>query len=134
MRILFICKYNRFRSQIAEAYFRKINKNKNIEFSSAGVIIGEPINDAVRQMAKKLGFKIKGKPKGIKESLLERTDLLVIVADNVPASLFKTRVKEVVVWDIPDVKTPDKKELEGISRRIMEKVDDLNRKLEKNKK
>jgi len=29
MKIPFICKYNRFRSKIAEAYFNKINKNNN---------------------------------------------------------------------------------------------------------
>jgi protein-tyrosine-phosphatase len=129
MRILFVCKYNRFRSQIAEAYFRKINKNKNISFSSAGVIIGEPIVDVVRQTARKFGFLIRGKPKGIEESLLERTDLVVVVADDVPASLFRTRVKEVFEWNIPDVKKPDREEIETISRQIMEKVDELNKNL-----
>jgi protein-tyrosine-phosphatase len=132
MRILFICKYNRFRSQIAEAYFRKINKNKKISFSSAGVIIGKPIADVVRQTAKKLGFKIKGKPKGVEESLLERTDLVVIAADNVPASLFTTRVKEVIAWDIPDTGQSDKEGIEKISRQIMKKIDELNKRLEKN--
>jgi protein-tyrosine-phosphatase len=133
MRILFICKYNRFRSQIAEAYFRKINKNKNISFSSAGVIIGGPIANIVRKTAKKLGFKISGKPKGIEESLLERTDLVIIVADNVPASLFKTRVKDVIVWNIPDTTQLDKKEIEKISRQIMKKIEELNKKLERKK-
>ena len=130
MRILFICKYNRFRSQIAEAYFRKINKNKNIEFSSAGVIAGEPIVNIVRQTAKKLGFKIKGKPKSIKESLLEKTDLVVVVANDVPASLFKTRVKEVLAWNIPDICQGDLQDIERIERMIMKKVDELNKKLE----
>ncbi len=30
MNIIFVCKYNRFRSRVAEAYFKKINKDKNI--------------------------------------------------------------------------------------------------------
>ena len=38
--ILFVCKYNRFRSRVAEAYFKKINKNKNISVKSAGIIKG----------------------------------------------------------------------------------------------
>lgn len=133
MKILFICKYNRFRSQIAEAYFRKINKNKNIKFSSAGVIIGEPIANVVRQTAKKLGFKISGRSKAIGESLLVKTDLVIIVADNVPASLFKTRVKEVIVWNIPDTTQSNRKEIERISREIMKRVDELYKRL-KNKK
>jgi len=36
MKILFVCKYNRFRSQFAEKYFRRINKN--LKVSSAGII------------------------------------------------------------------------------------------------
>lgn len=88
MRILFICKYNRFRSRIAEAYFKKINRNKNIKVSSGGIIIGIPVAKTVKRIAKKLGFRIFGKPKGIREDLLVKTDLLVIVANDVPSYLF----------------------------------------------
>ena len=42
--ILFVCKYNRFRSKIAEAYFNKINKNKLVSVKSAGIIRGNPVS------------------------------------------------------------------------------------------
>lgn len=125
MKILFICKYNRFRSQIAENYFRKINKNKNIKSYSAGLIIGIPVAESVRTIAKKLGFSVNGKPKGIQEKLLKEIDMLVIVANNVPPSLFKNITKKVVVWKIPDTTQDNYKAIETISRGIMKKVDIL---------
>lgn len=133
MKILFICKYNRFRSQIAETYFRKINRNKNIKSSSAGIIIGVPIANSVKQTARKLGFAVNGKPKGIQESLLRELDVLVIVANNVPPSLFKGLVKKVIVWKIPDTTQGNYEEIERISRNIMRKVEGLVSGLEKKK-
>lgn len=129
MKILFICKYNRFRSQIAENYFRKINHNKNIHSSSAGIIIGIPVAESVRAIAKKLGFSVNEKPKGIQEKLLKEIDLLVIVANNVPPSLFKNITKKVVVWKIPDTTQDNYKAIEQISRSIMRRVDGLNKSL-----
>ena len=41
MKILFICRHNRFRSKIAEAYFNKINKNKNLIAKGAGIFPGK---------------------------------------------------------------------------------------------
>jgi len=133
VKILFICKYNRFRSRIAEAYFRKINRNKKIKAESAGIIIGKPVAKSVKQIARKLGFKIFGKPKGIKESLLEETDLLVIVANDVPASIFRGGAKKIIVWKIPDTSQLDLKSIEKISRGIMKRVDKLVKSLEKAK-
>lgn len=125
MKILFICKYNRFRSQIAENYFRKINKNKNIKSYSAGIIIGNPVADSVKAIAKKFGFSVNGKPKGIQEKLLKEIDLFVIVANNVPASLFKNITKKVVVWKTPDTSQDNYKAIEQISKGIMKRVDVL---------
>lgn len=131
MKILFICKYNRFRSQIAETYFGKINKNKNIKSYSGGIIIGVPIAKSVKETAKKLGFAINGKPKGIPEALLKEIDLLVITANNVPASIFKNITKKVIVWKIPDTTQGNYEAIERISKNIMKKVDNLVKGLKK---
>ena len=37
-RILFVCKHNIFRSQVAENLFNKLNKNKKYISDSAGLI------------------------------------------------------------------------------------------------
>ena len=42
--ILFVCKHNVFRSKIAEAYFKKVNQNREINAKSAGIIKADIIN------------------------------------------------------------------------------------------
>ena len=131
MKILFICKYNRFRSQIAEAYFRKINKDKSIKSYSAGVIMGTFIAQSVKKIGKKLGIKLNGKPKGISEKLLNGIDLLVIVANDVPEQVFESSARKLIKWNIPDTSQNDLSNIERISRMIMKKVDELNEILKK---
>jgi len=126
VKILFVCKYNRFRSQVAETYFRKINKNKNIKSYSAGVIDGTFIAKSVKNIGKMLGLRINGKPKGINEKLLKEIDLLVIVANDVPKSLFDGKVEKLMKWNIPDTSQDDLYNIERISKMIMKKVDELN--------
>ena len=132
MKILFICKYNRTRSKVAEAYFNKINKNKNIKVASAGVIKGRPTGKKDLILSGKFGLKIKKKTKSVKENDLRKgIDLLIIVANDVPVSLFKNNVKKVIVWKIKDGKY--QKKYEDLYEQIIEKVNALIKKLEKKK-
>lgn len=134
MNILFVCKYNRFRSRVAEAYFNQINTNKNIKASSRGVIKGDyPLNRTEVAIAKKCGLDISGKPRGLEIELLKKTDLVVIVADNVPKELFYTTFKgRVIQWRIRDLEHGDEKDLiERKTKRIMVKVRKLLKKLSK---
>ena len=125
LNILFVCKYNRFRSKIAGAYFKKINKNRRIKVASAGIFRGDPVNKEIISIGKKLGLKIKGVPKAISVKLLKWQNMVVIVADNVPKKLFsfnKKRGKELIVWKIKD-------EIRSIPL-IIKKVSELNKDLE----
>ena len=134
MNILFVCKYNRFRSRVAEAYFNQINTNKNIKAFSRGVIKGDyPLNRTEVAIAKKCGLDISGKPKGLEIEFLKKIDLIVIVADNVPKEVFYTTFKgRVLVWRIRDIEHNDGKDLiERKVKRIMAKVRKLSRKVEK---
>ncbi len=134
MNILFVCKYNRFRSRVAEAYFNQININNNIKAFSRGVIKGDyPLNRTEVAIAKKCGLDISGKPKSLEIELLKKTDLVVIVADNVPKELFYTTFKgRVLVWRIRDLEHGDGKGLiERKVKRIMAKVRKLLKKLDK---
>ncbi len=124
MKILFICKYNRFRSRIAEAIFNKLNKNKKYKVKSAGIIRGNPLDKNQLNIAKKLELNIKGNPKGLASSLLKWQDITVIVADNVPPEIInnKKHGKKLIVWKIPDAKTNSRKEIEEIINKIKNKV------------
>ena len=130
--ILFICKYNRFRSKIAEAYFKKINKNKNLKVKSAGIIKGSPLSKFQKAVAKEKGIKIKGPPQGLSTKLLKWQNVVIIVADDVPKSIFKENEKygkKTIVWNLPDVFTENKKETKKTISAIMKKVEELVREL-----
>jgi protein-tyrosine-phosphatase len=133
MKIIFICKHNRFRSKTAEAYFKKINKNKDIKISSGGIFKGIPVAKTVVKIGKELGFRIPRKTRGLKEKDLVAADLLIITANDVPKDLFKPRFKRVLVWRFPDTSQDDKKSLKKIMKDIMKKVKELNKKLRKSK-
>ena len=134
MNILFVCKYNRFRSRVAERYFNKINKNKHFKAVSRGVVRGDyPLNKTEVNAARKFGIDISGRPKGLDIELLKRTDLVVIVADNVPKEVFYTTFKgRIILWRVRDIEHGDRKDLiERKIKRIMGQVRKLLKMLEK---
>lgn len=126
--ILFVCRYNRFRSKIAENYFNKINKNAKFRAKSAGIIKGSDIDSSQKKIAKSLGIDISGFPNGLSTKLLRWQDIIVIVADDVPKEIFKDNPKygkELVIWKIPDAKTNDDVETKLIIKSIKSRVDKL---------
>lgn len=137
MNILFVCKYNRFRSRVAEAYFKKLNKNKNIHVFSGGILQGHyPLDKGEVKIAKSNGVNIQGKPKTITTDLLRKTDLVVIVANNVPRSIFNYEgyTGKIIVWKIRDVFSDSSKALiEKRIKKIKKKIEKLVVKLENSK-
>jgi protein-tyrosine-phosphatase len=132
LNILFVCRYNRFRSRVAEAYFKKINKNKNINVKSAGLIRGVPIKRETIDSVKKFGLNISGKPNGLTSEVMAWQNVTVVVANNVPPQVFdrnKRYGKKVIVWKIKDVEKGRTKEM--VAQEIMKKVDQLNKNLER---
>lgn len=137
INILFICRANCFRSKVSEAYFKKINKNKRIKVKSAGIIRGYRQSPIQIKTAKEFGINIESKPRGISTKLLKWTDILIIVADDVPSSIFayekrKKYIKKLIAWKVKDVKSA--KDIRGNKRVINElirKINKLNKTLEK---
>lgn len=135
MNILFVCKYNRFRSKVAEAYFKKINKNKFIKTDGAGIFGGwYPLDPIQIKVAKKYNINLKGKPNNLTYQRIKWADLIIISANDVPKRIFKETFvgkRRVIKWWIPDVKNNKTKEYktERIIKLIIKKVDNLNRKL-----
>ena len=130
MKILFVCRQNRFRSKVAEAYFRKINKNKKIKVESAGIFKGYLVVKNVLDIGRKLGINIKQGTRGLKEEDRKTFDIMVIVANDIPKSLFNA-AKKVILWRIPDTSQENRKRIEIIMKQIFKKVDKLNRNLER---
>ncbi len=134
INILFVCRYNRFRSRIALAYFNKINKNKNVRAKSAGLIKGNPLSPITMGIAKEFGLDIKGKTQGLSSKLMAWQNVTIVVANDVPPQVFdknKKYGKKVIVWRISDIAGDTKDEVRKITRTIIKNVDSLVKSLEK---
>ncbi len=132
--ILFICKYNVFRSRVAEAYFNKINKNPNINAKSAGIIAGGSMSEKQANAVKKSGIFLKGNSKGLNTKILRWQNITIIVADNVPPSFFSSNKKygkKVILWRIRDTQDKEGKDIPKIIKKIKKKVEELNKAIEK---
>ena len=126
--VLFVCKYNRFRSKVAEAFFKKYNKDKKIKAKSAGIIQGSPINPVQKKVSQDFGINIKNPTRGISTKLLKWQDTIILVSDDVPESIFKDNKKfgkYLIVWKIPDAKAENKQEIIRIISMIDNKVKEL---------
>ncbi|MBU2612785.1 MAG: hypothetical protein KKB62_03635 [Nanoarchaeota archaeon] len=116
--ILFVCRHNVFRSQIAQEFFKRLNKNKNYKAESAGLISYKKEDyknnknyKIEKSEAKKLGLRFNKKSKSLNSSLLKKTDILVVVANDIPISMFDNEVAfrgKIVLWKIPDIRKKDK--------------------------
>lgn len=135
-KILFVCKHNMFRSKIAEIYFKKINKNRNIVASSAGVIRGYlPLDKQEVAIAKEFGINLRGRPRGLSIDLIKKQNMIIIVADDVPnifnnkeyIDLNKTKI---IYWKIPDnTGVANLPKLRKIIKTIIKRINELNEEL-----
>jgi protein-tyrosine-phosphatase len=136
--IIFICKYNVFRSKIAEAYFNKTNKNKNWKAVSRGFIMGgSPDKTQINLLDRILGIKIKLTQKSVNLKELKKADKIIVVADDIPEVMFNYQLKnlrkKLVIWDIKDEQKGNEKNIRKTIGKIKKKVDVLVKELEKRK-
>jgi len=135
--IIFICKYNAFRSRIAEEYFKRINKNPRIKVISRGIIMGGDSDKTQRGLSKKLlGVDIsKRKPVPINLQEMKKTDLIIVVADDVPKIVFNYQLspiqEKVIIWKIKDEQRESEKNIKKIILTIKKRVEKLNKKLKR---
>jgi protein-tyrosine-phosphatase len=142
MNILFICKYNRFRSKVAEAYFNRINKNKNIKAESAGIIqVDKPLGISEKRRNKILkevfNLNINEKSRGITVRMLEKADKIIVAANDIPKEVFnnKNDRAKLEIWNIEDEKAGERDKVIKLTKqiisRINELIDKLNREMKK---
>jgi arsenate reductase (thioredoxin) len=128
MNILFICKFNRFRSKVAEAFFIKLNKNPKHKAKSAGIIRGSKISKEIKAAAKDFGIKINSQPQGLSTKLLKWQELAIIVANDVPKEILadnKKYKKKLEVWKIPDTDNNNQEGMDKIISEIEKRVKHL---------
>ncbi|MEK6895295.1 MAG: hypothetical protein AABX48_02135, partial [Nanoarchaeota archaeon] len=90
-----------------------------------GVFKGIPVSENVLKIGKELNLKINKKTSGLDEKKIKGTDLVVIVANDVPRSIFKNKTKKIIQWNIPDVTQNNKEKIRFIAEQIVNKVKGL---------
>jgi protein-tyrosine-phosphatase len=139
MKLLFVCKYNAFRSRVAEEYFNKVKTNKKTKAISRGIIMGEDSDSVQREISKSLlGINIdKRKPLPLTIQDMKDADLVFVVADDIPRIVFNYPLpliqRGLKIWKIKDEQAMNEKNIRNIVLKIKRKVDDLFKKLEKTK-
>lgn len=128
MNILFVCKHNVFRSRIAEDYFLQRTSEHNV--TSAGVFpYHGPRSSKLVETVKKHGIDLTRKQaEPITCDLLREQDLVVIVADDVPLSLFTNKfyglIGKIGFFDIADVRdASNEEEIERVIAEVKQNVD-----------
>lgn len=99
--------------------------------------MGGDSDSAERKLAKKLlGINIaKRKPLSLTLENMKTSDLIILVADDIPKIIFNYTLepiwKKVIIWKIKDEQRMNEKNIRKIVLKIKRKVEELNRKLEK---
>jgi protein-tyrosine-phosphatase len=131
--ILFVCKYNRFRSQLAAGFFQKSDTKNRFKVTSAGVIKGGPVSRDVKLLAAGYGIRL-SEPKGLERNALRKQNIIVIVANDVPISIFKHLKKwgiDVIQWKIKDVRENATGEIRSVAEVIRRKIETFHSQLGK---
>lgn len=130
VKILFICKYNVYRSRVAEGYFKKINKNKKIKTISRGLIMGGKPDKIQIKLAKKLlGVNVVGKPIPVNLEDLKKADKIIVVANDVPEIMFDYQLfnfkNKLEIWKVKDEQKQNSKNIKNLLNNIKKKVERL---------
>jgi protein-tyrosine-phosphatase len=128
MKILMMCKHNRFRSKVAESIFKKLDKNNN-QVKSAGIqidILRPYICENVKSIMKEKSYEINDEQaRAINTQDLAWADLIVIVANNIDKNIFKGKTKaRIIVWKIGDADENDYPKIKKLIAQIEKKVID----------
>ncbi|HVY01628.1 MAG TPA: hypothetical protein VHA12_02595 [Candidatus Nanoarchaeia archaeon] len=132
MNLLFVCRYNCFRSRVAEAIFNNINKNNKIKVKSAGYSIGsiDCILDRAAQVLDEMKIPYDSSQLAVQlnDTIIDWADKVIIVANDVPLENFP-REKTVKI-EVPDAYHSIEKTRETIQviKKEIEKLSfDLNK-------
>src|SRR3989338_6118361 len=124
MRILFVCRHNKFRSKVAEAIFHSLRSG--IEVKSAGVVkdLDPFVEEGLVELLVRQGYQVVSEQSQmVSDQLLAWADKIVIVADDVSSQGFPAG--KVERWEIKDAHDGDplrKKVIAEIEWKVKELV------------
>jgi protein-tyrosine-phosphatase len=129
MRVLFVCRANTGRSQMAEALFNKITGLKSfsagtkVDIESQKIIDRGPLVEPVIRFMKKEGIDVSENVRNqLSENMLKNFDKVVVMAEpeNIPEYLINN--PKVEFWEIKDPKGMNDKGFEEIISQLKKKI------------
>lgn len=136
MKILFVCRGNVARSQMAEAYYNFFTKSKDAQ--SAGVLDFTPLKygkptEMVVQIMKEDGIDIsKQKVKYITKEMVENSDKIIVMCKKEECPEFLLNSNKITFWDIDDPYNTDienhRKIRDEIKKRVLLLIKEINKK------
>lgn len=131
MKVLFVCKHNRFRSKVAESIFNKLAEGK-AKAESRGLFLDEIrpyVEDIVIKIMKEKGYSIGGKPKQLEFQEMKQFDVLAVLSNGITKDFFDNFKGRIFIWNVKDTDASNIKEIHRIVDEIEIKVKDLIAKL-----
>lgn len=125
-RILFVCVENAGRSQMAEAFARKLGVNA----SSAGTAPSSGVDPVVVRVMAEKGIDIgSNRPKTLTAGMISEASLVVTMGCSVeeacPGPMLARMQKKLVDWDLPDPKGRSIEEVRKLRDEIERRVSEL---------
>ena len=129
--VLFVCRHNASRSQMAEAFFRWLDGGRHA-VASAGTMPGPAINPVAVEAMAELGLDLsQARPKPVTEELVARVRHIVLLGDHVretaPPFLLATPHEE---WELADPKGQGLAMVRGVRDALRPRVAALVQRLE----
>ena len=124
---LFVCVENAGRSQMAEAFARKLG----LKAASAGTLPGKQVNPVVVEAMKEKGIDMSSvHPKTLTSKMIEDADIVVTMGCSVeevcPRPMLAQMQKKLVDWHLEDPKGKPLSEVRRIRDEIERKVSELS--------
>ena len=128
MTILFLCRQNAGRSQMAEAFFKRLAPEH--EALSAGSAPADRVHPAVVEVMKEVGIDLAGrKPRRVDQAMLDRADHVISMGCDDPA-VCDYPGRKVEDWGIPDPSGKPIDEVRRIRDLLRARVEELVRRLQ----
>lgn len=122
--ILFVCKGNSGRSQMAEAFFNYLSKNAKA--ISAGIKPDKKIHPWTIKVMKEVGIDVtQQKPKLLTENMLNKADKIVVMDFSILKNIPSQYLSKVEKWRIEKLKGKPVRRIRKIRDQIKERVERL---------
>ena len=121
MRIVFLCRENSCRSQIAEALAWKYHAKQGVQFGSAGNYPADEIDPGAVEILKEEGIDWSGRPKTLDR--IGKPGIVITMGCEVECP-HVPGVKR-IEWDIPDPKGKQRGDYQRVVRMIRDKLEKL---------